>query len=140
MLMGFFTGIRNIYQHSHVGSGVSNSIATIIQASFFLNILDGKSITKKGEWIKTNINYGYIYNHMPKLTDRIRLRLLLSRRNRRNQAKTEDIKNQKNKILYPKGHNKTPKALISKRFRGCCKRQTQNVGFLLFSSTILRIV
>lgn len=91
MLMGFFTGIRNIYQHSHVGSGVSNSIATIIQASFFLNILDGKSITKKGEWIKTNINYGYIYNHMPKLTDRIRLRLLLSRRNRRNQAKTEDI-------------------------------------------------
>lgn len=90
MLMGFFTGIRNIYQHSHVGSGVSNSIATIIQASFFLDILDGKSITKKGKWIKTNINYGYIYNHMPKRTDRIRLRLLLSKSTRRNQGRTED--------------------------------------------------
>ena len=89
--MGFFTGIRNIYQHSNVGSSASNSIATIIQASFFLDILDGKSITKKGKWIRTKINYGDIYNHMPKRTDRIRLRLMLSRRKRRNQGKTEDI-------------------------------------------------
>ena len=83
--MGFFTGIRNIYQHSHVGSGVSNSIATIIQASYFLDILDGKSITKKGKWIKKSINYEYIYNHMPKRTDRIRLRLMLSKKKRRSQ-------------------------------------------------------
>ena len=80
MLMGFFTGIRNIYQHNHVGSGVSNSIATIIQASFFLKVLDGKSITENGKWIRTNINYEYIYNHMPKRTDRIRLKLMLFRK------------------------------------------------------------
>lgn len=92
MLMGFFTGIRNIYQHSHVGSGVSNSIATIIQASYFLDILDGKSITKKGKWIKNSINYGYIYNHMPKRIDRIRLRLLLSKKKHRSQTITEDKK------------------------------------------------
>ena len=79
MLMGFFTGIRNIYQHSHVGSSVSYSIATIIQASFFLDVLDGKSITKKGKWIRTNINCEDIYNNMPKLTDRIRFKLMLSK-------------------------------------------------------------
>lgn len=90
MLMGFFTGIRNIYQHNYVGSDVSCSIATIIQASFFLDILDGKSITKNGKWIRTTINYRYIYNHMPKRTDRIRLRLLLSKKKRHGQVITED--------------------------------------------------
>lgn len=90
MLMGFFTGIRNIYQHSHVGSGVSNSIATIIQASYFLDILDGNSITKNGKWIKSKTNYEYIYKHMPKRTDRIRLRIMLSKNKPHNQAITND--------------------------------------------------
>ena len=36
MLMGFFQGPRNLYQHNHIGSGVSNSISVIIEASFFL--------------------------------------------------------------------------------------------------------
>lgn len=34
MLMGFFQGPRNLYQHNHIGSGVSNSISVIIEASF----------------------------------------------------------------------------------------------------------
>ena len=82
MLMGFFTGVRNIYQHNHVGSGASNSITVIIQASFFLTILDGKSITKNGKWIRTEVDYGFIYDHMPKLVDRIRLRWILSKKKR----------------------------------------------------------
>ena len=41
MLMGFFQGPRNLYQHNHIGSGVSNSISVIIEASFFLHLLDG---------------------------------------------------------------------------------------------------
>ncbi|MFR2881764.1 MAG: TIGR02391 family protein [Lachnospiraceae bacterium] len=31
MLMGFFQGPRNLYQHNHIGSGVSNSISVIIE-------------------------------------------------------------------------------------------------------------
>lgn len=35
MLMGFFQGPRNLYQHNHIGSGASNSISVVIEASFF---------------------------------------------------------------------------------------------------------
>ena len=43
MLMGYFQGVRNIYQHNSVGAGVSNAISAVIQASFFLDILDAKT-------------------------------------------------------------------------------------------------
>lgn len=79
MLMGYFQGVRNIYQHNSVGAGVSNAISAVIQASFFLDILDGNSLTKHGEWILTKRNYKYIYDHMPKKIDRIRLRYRLKR-------------------------------------------------------------
>ena len=46
MLMGFFQGIRNLYQHNHIGSRVSNSITIVLDASFFLYILDGYILQK----------------------------------------------------------------------------------------------
>ncbi len=82
MLMGFFQGPRNLYQHNHIGSGVSNSISVIIQASFFLHLLDGHSITKNGKWIPARINYRDIYNKMPKRLDRWKLIRMLRKRDR----------------------------------------------------------
>lgn len=79
MLMGFFQGVRNLYQHNHIGSGASNALTVLLDASFFLNLLDGHSITKRGQWIPTNINYRDIYNHMPKRLDRIKLRHMLKK-------------------------------------------------------------
>jgi len=82
MLMGFFQGPRNLYQHNHIGSGVSNSVSIIIEASFFLHLLDGHSITKNGRWIRTSVDYRDIYNKMPKRTDRWRLMWMLKKRAR----------------------------------------------------------
>lgn len=82
MLMGFFQGPRNLYQHRHIGSGVSNAISIIIEASFFLQLLDGHSITKNGHWIPTRVDYRDIYNKMPKRIDRWKLALMLRKRAR----------------------------------------------------------
>ena len=81
MLMGFFQGPRNLYQHNHIGSGASNSISVVIEASFFLRFLDGHSITQNGRWIPTKVNYQEIYTKMPKCMDR--WKLLLRKRKRR---------------------------------------------------------
>jgi len=83
MLMGFFQGVRNLYQHNHIGSGVSNSLTVLLDASFFLTLLDGHSITKHGQWVSSKISYRDIYNHMPKRLDRIKLRRELKYRHRR---------------------------------------------------------
>lgn len=82
MLMGFFQGPRNLYQHNHIGSGVSYTIAIIIEVSFFLKLLDGHSITKNGRWIKSKIDYQEIYNNMPKRFDRWKLIYLLKKKMR----------------------------------------------------------
>ena len=70
MLMGFFQGPRNLYQHNHIGSGASNSISVVIEASFFLRLLDGHSITKNGQWLRTKIDFQDMINKTPKLIDR----------------------------------------------------------------------
>ena len=77
--MGFFQGPRNLYQHNHIGSGVSNSI----EASFFLHLLDGHSITQNGRWIPLKADYREIYQKMPKRVDRWKLVRLLEKRTRR---------------------------------------------------------
>ena len=82
MLMGFFQGPRNLYQHNHIGSGVSNSISVIIEASFFLHLLDGHSITQNGRWIPETVDYREIYQKMPKRIDRWKLVRLLKKRTR----------------------------------------------------------
>lgn len=82
MLMGFFQGPRNLYQHNHIGSGVSNSISVIIEASFFLHLLDGHSITKNGRWLQEKVDYREIYQTMPKRIDRWKLVRLLKKRAR----------------------------------------------------------
>lgn len=74
LLMGFFTGQRNIYQHNNIKSGLSDSIAVVIEASFILHKLDGHSTLKGGEWIRTQESYADIHRKMPKLRDRIRLK------------------------------------------------------------------
>ena len=80
MLMGFFQGPRNLYQHRHIGAGVDNTLSVIIEASFFLRLLDGHSITKNGRWIPSKVSYREIYNSMPKRIDRWRLIRLLKKR------------------------------------------------------------
>lgn len=94
MLMGFFTGPRNLYQHNHIGSGVSNSISVLVEASFFLHLLDGHSITKNGRWVPTMVDYREIYRKMPKRRDRWELVRLLKRRARFVK------KNEKNKVVH----------------------------------------
>ena len=93
MLMGFFQGIRNLYQHNQIGAGASNALMVVMEASFFLNLLDGHSITKHGRWIRTKIDYRDVYNNMPKAFDRVRLLHMLKRRYRyrvgRNSVKKE---------------------------------------------------
>jgi len=94
MLMGFFQGPRNLYQHNHIGSGASNAISIIIEASFFLQLLDGQSITKNGKWISTKVDYQEIYRKTPRLLDRIRLLRLLKRRARLiNKSKSASLQN-----------------------------------------------
>lgn len=96
MLMGFFQGPRNLYQHRHIGSGVSNAISVIIEASFFLRLLDGHSITKNGQWIPSKTDYREICSKMPNRIDRWKLLYLLKKRARRikstkcNEAKEVD--------------------------------------------------
>lgn len=80
MLMGFFQGPRNLYQHSHIGSGASNAISIVIEASFFLQLLDGHSITKNGRWIPAAVDFQEIYDKMPKRVDRWKLLWMLKRR------------------------------------------------------------
>ena len=80
MLMGFFQGPRNLYQHNHIGSGVSNSISILIEASFFLHLLDGHSMTQYGRWIPSKVDFRDIYYKMPKKIDRWRLKKMLKRR------------------------------------------------------------
>ena len=87
MLMGFFQGPRNLYQHNHIGSGASNSISVIIESSFFLRLLDGHSITKNGHWIKTTVDYQDIFNKMPKRSDRWKL-LRILRKYHKKETKT----------------------------------------------------
>lgn len=82
MLMGFFQGPRNLFQHNHIGSGVSNSISVVIEASFFLHLLDGHSITKNGRWLPTSVDYEEVYNKMPKQIDRWKLLRMLKCRER----------------------------------------------------------
>jgi len=72
MLMGFFQGVRNIYQHNEIGAGGSAAITIILNASYFLDVLDGHSITKKARWVLTKVDYRDIYNNMPKKIDRLR--------------------------------------------------------------------
>lgn len=79
-LMGFFHGARNIFQHNSVPAGVLAVITIIMEASYFLERLDGHSITKKGKWIHHYVKHKEIYDNMPKFTDRVRFRIYLWRK------------------------------------------------------------
>ena len=73
MLMGFFQGTRNIFQHNDVGHGFAGVLPVIIQASYYLYLLDGGSITKHGKWIPHKIDYYDVYMNMPNPFDRLKL-------------------------------------------------------------------
>lgn len=74
MLMGFFRGPRNIYQHNEVRMGFNMSFSILIETSFFLDIIAEKhSLLSKPRWVKTK-NYDTIesiYRKMPNPCDRI---------------------------------------------------------------------
>jgi hypothetical protein len=61
---------------------VNNSISVIIEASFFLHLLDGHSITQSGRWIPEKVDYREVYQKMPKCIDRWKLVYLLKKRAR----------------------------------------------------------
>ena len=98
MLMGFFRGPRNLYQHYHIGSGVSYSVSIVIETSFFLHLLDGHSITKSGQWIPAKADYWDIYQRMTNRFDRLRLKRMLKKR-KRTMKKAEQIEQ---KLLFAK--------------------------------------
>lgn len=77
MLMGFFQGARNIFQHNDVGHGLAGVLPVIIQASYYLYLLDGGSITKHGRWIPHKMDYYDVYMNKPNLFDRLKLRSIL---------------------------------------------------------------
>ena len=72
MLMGFFQGPRNLFLHNHIDAGGSNVFSVLIEASFFLSLLDGHSMTKHGYWVRSEISLKEIYDNMPKRIDRMR--------------------------------------------------------------------
>lgn len=82
MLEGLFQAPRNLYQHNHIGSAVSNSISIILQISFILHIIDGHSITKNAHWERQSIDLLEIYNHMPKKIDRCRFKRMIKERSK----------------------------------------------------------
>ncbi len=83
MLMGFFQGARNIFQHNQVGAPASNILAVIIQASYCLTLLDGNSLTKNAKWIKTSIDYNDVFKNMPSRIQRLKLQWALRRRKKK---------------------------------------------------------
>lgn len=48
-------------------------ISIIVQASFFLDLLHGHTITKDAYWIPTKIDYREVYRRMPRRIDCFRL-------------------------------------------------------------------
>lgn len=79
MLMGFFQGTRNLVQHNHLKASFNLIITQIIETSYFLYLIEGKSLLKGGHWIRSKTSLQDIYCRMPKKIDRIKLSLLLKR-------------------------------------------------------------
>ena len=79
MIMGYFQGTRNIYQHKPIGSSYDMMIIPILQVSYFLKLLDGHSITKNGHWIRAKISPIEVLNRTPKTIDRIRILMMYKR-------------------------------------------------------------
>lgn len=73
MLMGFFRGPRNIYQHNKVGLGFNMCFSILIEASFYLDVIVGKhSLLSKAHWIKTiGESPETIYHKMPRCIERM---------------------------------------------------------------------
>ena len=77
MLMGFFQGTRNIYQHKQVGTSANMIIFTVLQVSYFLKLLDGHSITVNGQWIPQKTSPAEILKNTPNRIDRIKIAHML---------------------------------------------------------------
>lgn len=80
MLIGFFQGPRNIFQHNKIGTSVHMMWSIIMQVSFFLYLIDDNgSILRKGHWIEEKISVKDILNNMPKKMDRKKFIRILKR-------------------------------------------------------------
>ena len=73
MLMGFFRGPRNIYQHNKVRMGFNMSFSILIQTSFYLDIIRKHSLLSKPHWVrtKTKDTPEKMYYKMQKFWDRM---------------------------------------------------------------------
>lgn len=71
MLIGFFQGPRNIFQHNSIGTSAHMMLSILLQSSFFLYQIDnGISILNNGYWIRSKISNFEILEKMPKKSDR----------------------------------------------------------------------
>ena len=71
-----------VTEREQLFKSIKYSISVIIEASFFLHLLDGHSITQNGRWIPVKVDYREIYQKMPKRIDRWKLVRLLKKRTR----------------------------------------------------------
>lgn len=54
MLMGFFQGPRNLFQHNSIGTSVNMIMSIVFEASFFLYLIEGEnSMLKNGYQVKS---------------------------------------------------------------------------------------
>lgn len=77
MIMGYFQGTRNIYQHKSIGTSVEMMIVSLLQVSYFLKLLDGKTITVNGHWIPKKSTPLEILNNTPKIKDKLKIYFML---------------------------------------------------------------
>lgn len=81
MLIGFFQGPRNLFQHNNVSISVNMMLSIIMQVSFYLYLVDNKhSILSKPYWIKEKILIKDILDNMPSKTDRRKYMRIIKRR------------------------------------------------------------
>lgn len=77
MLLGFFNGPRNMYQHNDIQVSVDIVIALLLQISFFLKLLDQQSLTDLGTVIKSKLFLEEVLENMPRKKDRKKLLKIL---------------------------------------------------------------
>lgn len=93
MLMGFFQGPRNLFQHNRLGLRPVKALALILQASFFISTLDNEgSILKPAHWVRKTLLSSEIIENMPKKSDRKLFRKMLKQRKKKMKKELQGCK------------------------------------------------
>lgn len=84
MLIGFFQGPRNIFQHNCIGASVHMMLSILLQSSFFIYQIDnGISILNNGYWIREKVRNVDILGKMPKKSDKKLFIKMLKKKNKK---------------------------------------------------------